>query len=169
MKLSAHYIALFATALAADTALVAWCVENLGRPPLIRKQENPDRPLSSKDAPWICLLTWTGAEFGELSEADTCAVNLTVGIAAPDADDVEQMGSAARVEQERTETAAGIEEVGDAGMAETFLARAVNSLMKANVGALIQTVGADSDGWSQYPLQVASAVLSITNPPKTFS
>lgn len=169
MKLSAHYIGLFATALAANEALTDWCIETFGRPQLIRKQENPAKPLGSDDTPWIALLSWTGAEMGEVSESNTCSVNVTCGISVKGASDVESMESAAKVEQERTDTVPGIEEVGDASIAETFLALVVTALKSCNCGALIETAGAESDGWSQYPLQVASAVLQIRQPPNTLS
>lgn len=168
MKLSAHYIALFATALANDDELVEWCVDNFGRPPLIRKQENPANPLDSEAAPWICLLSWTGAEMGEVVASNSCSVNVTVGISDAAAADVESMSSAVRVLQERTDEAAGIEEVGDAELAETFLTLVVASIIKSSAGALIETAGAESDGWSQYPLQIASAVLAVRQPPNTF-
>ena len=169
MKLAAHYIALFATALAEDAALTAWCVENFGRAELIRKQENPLRPLSSDDGPWICLLSWTGAEMGEVTAAHSCAVNVTVGVADKDAQLIESMNSAARVEQERTDSVPGIEEVGDAEMAKIFLGLVVEAIKQTACGAIVESAGAESDGWSQYPLQIASAVLTIRQPPNTFS
>jgi len=168
MNLSAHYIALFADALAGDEALTAWCITNFNRPHLIRKQENPSAPLGSTDAPWVALLSWTGGEFGEVSAAHSCAVNVTCGISDPARDDVESPARAATVSQERTATQPGIEEVGDAALAETFLEMVIGVLKAAGVDGLIETAGAESDGWSQYPLQLASAVITIRQPANTF-
>lgn len=165
MILPASYIAAFAQAVADDAALTAWCKEKFGRPHLVRKQELPGRPLNDGDAPWVCLLSWTGAELGEVSDGGTCAVNVTCGISAPGADDIEQMQNAVRVQRERTADAAGIEEVGDAALAEEFLSKVLDIVMRAGSGALVETAGTESDGWSQFPLQIASAVLSIRNAP----
>ena len=162
---STQYIRKFAQAVADNAGLAAWCIEHFKRPHLVRKQELPGHPLSSGDAPWVCFLTWTGAELGEVSDGASCAVNVTCGISAPGASDVEIMQSAVRVERERTADVAGIEEVGDAALAEEFLSRVLDIVASDECGALVETAGVESDGWSQFPLQIASAVLTVADPP----
>ena len=64
---------------------------------------------------------------------------------------------------ERTASANGLEQVGDAEKAEALLALAlavVRALTLAN-GAYVDTIREDSDGWSELPLQIATAQITL--------
>lgn len=151
------YIKAIASALQASTAIKNWCVANYGRGCLVRIDDYPASPLSSADAPWICVAKVPQQELGQVADKDGWELQIIAGLCAGDLTAIPALTT------ERTASVNGLEQVGDAEKAEDLLALAlavVRGLTLAN-GTYIDKIVEDSDGWSELPLQTSAAQITL--------
>jgi hypothetical protein len=154
------YIKAIGTALAASTAIRDYCIDLAGRGCLVRIDDYPADPLSSDHAPFILATKTPTQEQGPVADEQVFQIDLVAGVAMTD----DAMVPAATTA--RTATANGLEQVGDAEIAEDLIELALGVIrgMTLTGGAYVHSVAEESDGWSMLPLQLASAQITVRRP-----
>lgn len=151
------YIKQIATALKDSTAIKNHCISGYGKGCLVRIDDFPANPLSSDDAPFLCVTKVPQQELGQVADADEWQINVIAGIA---------MSEDAMVPAEtatRSATTNGLQQIGDAELAETLLGLAlvvIRALALTN-HAYVHQIAEDSDGWATLPLQMAVAQITL--------
>jgi len=146
-----------AEALRASSAVLDHCKTKHARGCHVRIDDFHASPLSSEDAPFLCVQKSAGQELGQVNDEDTVTAEITAGI-------VSQNGGIAVVSHERTATANGLEHAGDAEAAEQLIsiALAVVRGLTFSGGYYLSAVSEDADGWSELPLQMATAQITLS-------
>jgi len=151
------HIKSLAAAIAASTTIRNHCVAIFGQGALVRIDDLAGSPLTNLDAPFICVAKIPQQELGEVTEYDEFKLNISVGISMSEDAQVPAVTTA------RSESANGLEQVGDAELAEDLLELVLNvarsHIFTGNVS--LWNVVSDSDGWTTFPLQTAEAELTL--------
>ena len=151
------HIKAIATAIAADASILAHCLANYQRGALVRIDDFAAAPITDDDAPFIVVAKVPQQELGQVADADEWKIQILVGVAmSADA----QVPAITTV---RSESANGLEQIGDAEKAEDLLALAlavVRALTLSDDTGL-HSITEDSDGWTTFPLQTAEAEIVL--------
>jgi hypothetical protein len=153
------YNSAIASALQANAAIASYCATNFGRGCLVQENENPGDPLTYDDAPWLCCLVWPTAELGPIIDANTCEIVISAGVGPLLSNSTAMLVTETTA---RGATTNGLRSWGNATAAEALLALAITAAKAiGQTGAIIDSSRIDTDAWAHYPLQIASAVISI--------
>ncbi|MEI8164753.1 MAG: hypothetical protein WCG26_00175 [Chloroflexales bacterium] len=153
------YNAICAAAIKSSSAIATSCTTKWGMGCLVQDGENPADPLSLADCPWICCLVWPTAELGAIVDANSCEIVLTAGVGPLPSVEAPALPT---IGTERTPSTNGIRTYGNAADAEGLLLLAIEAAKAACPnGAIVAASRIETDNWMHYPLQIASAVLTI--------
>lgn len=153
------YISAFAAALQASTTIKTYCTTRWGKGCLVQIDENPNDPIRDDSAPFLTLLAWPSSELGPVIGELRYPILLTAGCLPLSSATTPTLVT---VTTARTASANGLQSWGAATEAEGLLAAAISAIKGVKLtGSIVSTVTEESNGWMFYPLQTASAVLTI--------
>ncbi len=145
------------TALRTASTVLNHCTATHGKGCLIRLDDFHADPLSSDHAPFLCVTKIASQELGQVSDEDTVRAEIIAGV-------VSENGGVPLASHARSATANGQEQAGDAEAAEDLIsiALAVVRGLTFTGGYYLSEVSEDADGWSELPLQTASAQITLS-------
>lgn len=154
------YIRRFAEAVRDSEEILNHCAETFGCGALVQIDDNPAAPLGSDSAPWICFMSWPTAALGPVADAMESVIAIGVGVVSP----VEDNAGLSETVTQRSDIANGLEVFGNAKAAEELLSLVIKVTESVTMtsNSIVRTVDVDSDGWTQLPLQTATAILTVS-------
>ena len=149
------HISKFAVAIRDSASVRDYCVDEYERGAIVSIDDAGPDPLNSDDAPFIIVQKVPQAEIGTVADTHGWQIEIVCGVKTGEA--------LSDISTERTASANGLQQFGNAKKAEDLLALVLSVIrdLVLDEDAYIDDIADDSDGWSMLPLQTAAASITV--------